>query len=375
VEPRLVCEVDYGDVTDVGQLRHPRFVALRDDLAAADCTPPPDLGGHEPPPPRQLIGEEARLELTNLDKVFWPAEAGHRAYTKGDLIGYYRTIAPWLVPYLRDRPVVLTRYPDGIHGKSFFQKDAPSWVPDWIRTETMWSEHGGRDIRYFIADDERALVFLANLGTIPLHVWSSRLSSLAQPDWSIIDLDPKGAPFADVVTCARAIRALCDQIELPCYIKTSGSTGLHVLLPLGGQCTYEQSRDLALLIARVIEAEHRDICTTARAIPRRQGRVYLDCFQNGHGKLLAAPYSVRPLPGAPVSAPLRWTEVNGRLDLARFTMRTMPARMDKLGGDPVLPVLTERPDLPAALERLAARMASGAAAAPRPRKRAGKRRR
>jgi len=298
--------------------------------------------------------------------VFWPAEDGHPQYTKGDLIEFYRTIAPWLVPFLRDRPVVLTRYPDGIHGKSFFQKDAPEWVPEWIRTETMWSEHRDDEIRYFIADDERAIVFLANLGTIPLHIWSSRLDDLSHPDWSIIDLDPKGAPFADVIACARHIHELCDAIELPCYVKTSGSTGLHVLVPTGRLCTYEQSRDLALLIARVIESEHRDLCTTARAIRQREGRVYLDCFQNGHGKLLVGPYSVRPLPGAPVSAPLRWNEVNARLELGRFTMKTMPARMDKLGQDPVVPVIGDRPDLPAALERLAARMTEGK---PTPRRR------
>jgi len=180
------------------------------------------------------------LRLSNLDKVFWPADG----FTKGDLVGYYEVIAEWLLPYLKDRPVVLTRYPDGIEGKSFFQKDAPPFVPEWLRTERMWSEETKRDIDYFVCDDEASLLYLANLGTIPLHVWGSRVASLELPDWCILDLDPKEAPFRHVVTVARAIHALCDEIELPCFIKSSGSTGLHVLLPLGRHAAEILKREL-----------------------------------------------------------------------------------------------------------------------------------
>ena len=210
-----------------------------------------------------------RSTLTNLDKVFWPAER----YTKGDLLDYYRAIAPWMLPYLKDRPLVLTRFPDGIAGKSFFQKDAPSWAPDWLRTEALWSEHGGREIHYFVCDSVEALLYVANMGAIPLHVWSSRVADLARPDWCILDIDPKGAAFAGAVAIARSIRSLCEAIELPTFVKTSGSEGIHVLVPLGGQMGFEQSRRLAELVAQVVVAELPEIATRrARAEEaRRQG--------------------------------------------------------------------------------------------------------
>jgi bifunctional non-homologous end joining protein LigD len=251
---------------------------------------------------------------------------------------------------------VMTRYPDGITGKSFFQKDAPAFAPDWLRTERMWSEDTQREIDYFVCDDLESLLYLANLGTIPLHVWGSRAASLELPDWCILDLDPKEAPFAHVVTVAKAVKRLCDEIELACFMKTSGSTGLHVLLPLGRQCTYEQSRQLGGLLARVIATQLPEIATVTRQVGKRGARVYLDYVQNGHGRLLVAPFSVRPLPGAPVSTPLLWREVGPKLDIRRFTIRSVPTRMKKLRDDPLLPVLDAKPALVAALERLHARL-------------------
>jgi bifunctional non-homologous end joining protein LigD len=194
------------------------------------------------------------------------------------------------------------------------------------------------------------------MGSIPLHVWSSRLSDLQKPDWCILDLDPKKAPFAYVIEVARAIRALCDDLELPCFIKTSGSTGLHVLLPLGGRCSYDQSKSLAELFARVIVDELPDIATITRNVGARGERVYIDFLQNGHGKLLVSALSVRPVPGALVSTPLEWSEVDETLDPKRFTIRTVPSRLRAMKRDPVIDVLTERPKLPVILERLAARL-------------------
>ncbi len=349
VEPRLVCEVRYAEITDDGLLRQPVFVRLRDDKAPEECVHPTRSADPEPPAKETPAGER-EVAFTNLDKVFWPDEG----ITKGDLIDYYRRIGPWILPYLRDRPLVLTRYPDGIAGKSFFQKDAPAWAPEWVRTERMWSEHGGREISYFVCDDLDQLLWVVNLGTIPLHVWSSRVATLAQPDWCILDLDPKGAPLAHVVEVARALHALCDEVGLPAFVKTSGSTGLHVLVPLGRRLTYEQSRSLAAVLASLVVQRLPERATGARAISARRGRVYVDTGQNGHGKLLAAPFCVRPLPGAPVSMPLRWSEVDARLDLARFTLRNAVARMRRLGEDPLRPVLDTTPDLLAALERLGA---------------------
>src|SRR5690606_8457399 len=227
-----------------GLLRQPVFVRLRDDKRADECTldePALEEPAVAQEPPTRKVG------LTNVAKTYWPDDG----FTKGDLIAYYEAVAPWLLPYLRDRPVVLTRYPDGIDGKSFYQKDAPVYVPDWIRLETMWSEQAAREVRYFVLQDVESLLYVANMGTIPLHVWSSRAGSLERPDWCILDLDPKGAPFEQVVEIARFLLALCRDIGVPSYPKTSGSTGLHVLLPLGARYTYDQSRALAELLARV----------------------------------------------------------------------------------------------------------------------------
>jgi bifunctional non-homologous end joining protein LigD len=212
-----------------------------------------------------------------------------------------------------------------------------------------------RDIDYFICDDEAALLYLANLGTIPLHVWASRTSSIDRPDWSVLDLDPKGAPFSDVVQVAQATHAVCEEIGLPNFVKTSGSSGLHVLIPLGGQLRYDEARSLGELIARVIVAELPDITTLARQISRREGKVYIDYLQIGAGRLLVAPFSVRPLPGAPVSMPLRWSEVNSKLDIRSYTIKNAAARMKKLKRDPLRDVLTMSPDLTSAIERLGKR--------------------
>ncbi|HEY8520773.1 MAG TPA: DNA ligase D [Gammaproteobacteria bacterium] len=342
-----VVTVKYKERTADGVLRQPVFERVRDDKTAAECVAEEERALPEPP-----VAPAARtVDFTNLDKVFWPADG----LTKGDLVAYYERVARWLLPYLRDRPVVLTRYPDGIEGKSFFQKDAPAYAPDWVRLETMWSEQAQRELRYFVLDDVESLLYVANMATIPLHVWSSRMASLERPDWCIVDLDPKGARLTDVVAIARFLHALCDDVGLPCYVKTSGSSGLHLLIPLGARYTYEQSRTLAELLARVTVRALPDVATVTRAVGSRGGKVYLDYLQNGHGRLLAAPFSVRALPGAPVSMPLEWRHVTKRLDLARFNIRTAPARLEE-HGDPLARVLTETIDLAAVLEALARRV-------------------
>src|SRR5438034_1636688 len=356
VEPSLVVEVRYKEGTNEGLLRQPVLLHLRDDNEPTECV----TRGHGeretgneseatfPVSPVPFPEERREVRFSNLDKVFWPDEG----YTKGDLIEYYRAISPWMLPYLVDRPLVLTRFPDGINGKSFFQKDAPEYAQAFVRTVTIWSEDSQRELDYFVCDNESSLLYIANMAAILLHVWSSRVESLEAPDWCILDLDPKDAPFTDVVTVAKAVKALCDDIGLPTGIKTSGSTGLHVLIPLGRQVTYEQSRTLGGLLARVIAAELPEIATVTRQVQKRGGKVYLDYVQNGHGRLLVAPYSVRPLPGAPVSMPLKWSEVTPKLDIKKFTIKTAPARMKKLGEDPLRPVLELKPDLVHALELL-----------------------
>ncbi len=208
-----------------------------------------------------------------------------------------------------------------------------------------------RDIDYFIVDDVETLRYVANTGTIPLHLWASRLSALDRPDWLVLDLDPKGAPFTDVVKIALVIRRILEELELPSYPKTSGATGLHILLPLGARYSYEETRTFARLLATLAVQKLPAIATIARMIRTREGKVYVDFGQNGRGQTIVGPFSVRPLPGAPVSWPLRWSEVTAKLDPRRFTIRTAPERLVK-DGDPMAPVLGEGIDIAAALARL-----------------------
>jgi bifunctional non-homologous end joining protein LigD len=365
VEPRLVVEVRFLERTDEGLLRHPVFARVREDKRPEECVEEGEEATATPTGTEtSTAGPAASLPedpVSNPEKVFYPEDG----ITKGELVAWYRTVAPFMLPYLRDRPLVLTRFPDGIHGKSFFQKDAPSWTPGWIRRIRVWSEERGAEVEHFVVDDARSLAYLANLGTIPIHVWSSRAPELGRPDWCVIDLDPKEAPFLHVVEIARAARRLCAAVGLPCHVKTTGQAGLHLLLPLGRQLTHQQSRQLAGLLGRVLCDELPGIATMVRATDGRAGKVYVDTLQNGQGKTIAAPYCARPRPGATVSAPLRWSEVRPGLDPGAFTIRTMPARLRRLRGDPLLPVLVERPDLLAALARLEARL--GAPPARRPR--------
>ncbi|MEJ7758031.1 MAG: DNA ligase D [Gemmatimonadaceae bacterium] len=369
VDPAYVCEVRFREWTPDGLLRHPAFLRLRDDKRPHECerqgwvvpAASASLALHDkaddrevsapshnslPPPPADEIQKTANI--SNPGKVYWPAER----YTKGEMIEYYRAVSPWLLPYLRNRPVVLTRFPDGIDGKSFYQKDAPDSAPEWMRTVPIWSEDTQRDIRYFVADDEESILYLANSGSIPLHIWGSRVGSLELPDWCVMDLDPKDASFADVIRCALVLRRICEAAGLPSYVKTTGKSGLHVMLPLGRQFTYEQCRTLGELLARLMLRELGDIATITRHITKRGDKVYLDYLQNRHGQLIVAPFSVRPVPGASVSMPLLWDEVDQSLDPRAFTIRTAIERMERLGDDPVVPVLEAKPDLAQVLERL-----------------------
>ncbi len=223
-----------------------------------------------------------------------------------------------------------------------------------MRTVRQWSEDPHREIDYIVCDDVESLLYVVNLGSIPLHMWGSRVAALEKPDWCILDLDPKGAPFTDVVTVAHAIDARCSAIDLPHYIKTTGSSGLHVMIPLGQQLTYDQCRSFGELLARLIVAELPEIATITRQVQRREGKVYVDYLQNGRGKTIVAPYSVRPLPGAPVSAPLEWSEVTPTLDPQEFTITNMGARLKKQKADPMLGVLSETPDIVRAISRLSA---------------------
>ena len=370
--PVFVCEVRFREWTPDGVLRHPTFLRLREDKHARDCerqqwsapseaaaadtaatdTTPASGDGAEPPHAEPARHVEKTFTISNPKKIYWPEER----YTKGDMIEYYRAVSPWMLPYLKDRPIVLTRFPDGIDGKSFYQKDAPEFAPSWMRTVPIWSEDTQRDIRYFVCDDVESLLYVANMGSIPMHMWASRVDTLEQPDWCVIDLDPKDAPFSDVIRTALVLHELCEAIGLPHYVKTTGKTGLHILVPLPPRCTYAQSRTIGELLARVVLRELDSIATITRHVTKRGAKVYFDYLQNRHGQTIVAPYSVRPLPGATVSMPLLWDEVNASLDPKLFTITNAIARMERLGDDPVRAVLSVVPDLQSVLQRLAAKL-------------------
>ncbi|MDX2166935.1 MAG: DNA ligase D [Deltaproteobacteria bacterium] len=360
VEPHFLAEVRYTEVTERGALRQPVLLGVRADLPLADGAALPGQGAASPPsvfqeadasptdvprgapaPARAPRRSAIRFAPSNTNKVFWPDDG----YTKGDLLAYYDAIWPAIAPYLRDRPVVLTRYPDGIAGKSFFQKHAPEFVPDWVPTVRV------EDTEYFLCNDKEALLYIINLGCIPLHVWSARRQHIERPDWVIIDLDPKGAPRADVIAVAKCLHALLEPLGVPHFLKTSGQDGLHIMLPLGAQLTHDEAKTFGEVLARLVVAELPQIATVARALGSRGGKVYVDFLQNGSGKLIAAPYSVRPRPGATVSTPLAWKELTARLDPARFTIKTVPPRYAKL-GDPLLPIFDTPVDVGALLGEL-----------------------
>lgn len=350
---KLVCEVKFTELTPAGHLRHPVLLGLRDDKPPRECT-------------REFVNQELveidvtpakvdkSVHLSNLDKLFWPDDG----YTKGDMLRYYEAIAPWLLPWIKDRPLVLTRYPDGINGKSFYQKDAPEFAPDWMQIEKTWSESTEREIGYFVANDVESLMYIANMASIPIHVHHSRTSYTELPDWCVLDLDPKDAPFKDVIAIAKAIHELCEELGLPNFVKTSGSTGLHILLPLKNQFTFEQSRVLGELLARIIVERLPGIATIARNPARREGKVYVDYLQNGHGKTIASAYCVRPLPGAPVSMPLKWSEVTNRLKPDAYTIENAIPRVKRWRKDPAFDVLDAEVDLLGVLEALSAEYAS-----------------
>jgi bifunctional non-homologous end joining protein LigD len=350
VDPDLVIEVRYKEVTEGGSLRHPVFVKAYEDLALSDVA---DLGPLHSEPTQATPQATSSFTPSNLDKVFWPEDG----YTKGDLITYYERIASRLLPYLIDRPLVTVRYPDGINGKSFYQKNAPDFVPASIRTEWIGSSDDDRGNNYFVCDDAASLQYIINLGAIPLHLWASRVATIEVPDWCVLDLDPKTAPFASVITIARRIKQLCDDMGVASFPKTSGQSGLHILIPMGEGHTYTQQKLLGELIARVVEGEMPDIATTVRSPAARGDRVYIDFLQNGRGKLIAAPYTVRPVPGASVSTPLRWTEVTSSLDPSRFTIRSIPRRLQRMTDDPLAPLLTAPSDIARGLSALAAALA------------------
>ncbi len=345
VAPVLVCRVRYNELTRDRILRAPVFLRMEPDADPTSCRfdEPVDAEVEEVGDPLDQYSF-----LSNLDKPFWPEEG----ITKRDLVRYYYDVAPILLPYLQDRPVNMERYPDGWSGKSFYQKDTPDFFPDWIRTEPVDSESQGKTIRYTVVDDRDTLVYLANLACIPLHPWSSRIATISCPDFLIIDLDPDPKlGFGEVCRFAVRIRGVLDQLELESFPKTSGSKGIHILVPLEPLYSYAMVRSFGEIVARLAVQGAEDVATFDRSMERRKGRIYIDYLQNGMGKTIVSPYCVRPRPGAPVSTPLEWHEVAPGIRPEAFHIRNILRRIEHK-GDLFQPVQRRKQRLEDALERL-----------------------
>ena len=369
VRPEMVCAVKFANWTEEGRLRAPVFLGLRTDIDPKECVRESDALAEDTATPAArsplLEGkaEEAaltidgrRLKFTHLNKVYFPAEG----YTKHDLLNFYDAVADLLLPYLKDRPLSLKRYPDGISAEFFFQKDTHDRFPPWMHVEPIYSDHKKAPTRWVLADDRAALLYLTNLGCIDQNPWMSRVSSLDCPDFMLIDLDPQGCEFDRIIEAAQLVRKKLDLLGLDGYPKTTGGDGMHIYVPLEPVYSYDQVRSFAEIIARVAATERPDLFTTPRPVARReQGKVYFDYLQIGASKTIAAPYVVRAYPGAPVAAPLAWREVTADLMPSHFHIRNALDRFARV-GDLFEPVLKNLQRLEPAMEKLEKLIQAGA---------------
>jgi bifunctional non-homologous end joining protein LigD len=361
VRPEVVCEVKFSSWTEDARLRAPVFLGLRPDVDPQECVRETTAPSEEKPKPNSrptlladtadevaITIDERRLKLTHLNKVFYPSEG----YTKRDLLNFYDAVADLLLPYLKDRPLSLKRYPDGIAAEFFFQKDTHDRVAPWIRVEPIYSDHKKAPTRFVLADDRAALLYLTNLGCIDQNPWMSRVGSLECPDFMLIDLDPQGCEFDRIIEAAQLVRKKLDAVGLEGYPKTTGGDGMHIYVPLEPVYSYEQVRSFAEIIARVVAGERSDLFTTPRPVARReQGKVYFDYLQIGESKTIAAPYVVRAYPGAPVATPLAWHEVTPGLMPSHFHIRNVLERFSRV-GDLFEPVLKKPQRLEPAMQKL-----------------------
>jgi bifunctional non-homologous end joining protein LigD len=351
LKPILIAEVTFAEWTDQERLRQPSFKGLRVDKVPMEVSfesEEVDVEGAETPSGDSLDIGGISVPVTNLDKVYWPDEG----ITKYDLIDYYLMVSEHMLPFLVDRPQNLHRHPNGIDKKSFYQKDTPETYPDWIKTVSLYSESTSKDIDYMLCQNEATLVYMANLGCIEINPWNARVKSLDKPDYFVIDLDPSEKnDFKDVVEVAQAFHELLTELKLEGHCKTSGSSGLHIYLPLGAKYSFEESRDFCKLLCTLVQEELPGLTTLERKLVDRKGRIYLDYLQNRTGQTLASVYSVRPKPGATVSAPLEWKEVNSKLKKEEFNIFTMKDRL-KVKPKLFTEVLGKGIDIADALERL-----------------------
>lgn len=374
LKPELVCEVKFSEWTQGGHLRQPIFIALREDKPATDVkrevakhitgAAKPEAAAkntvmHKPDSNMQHPAEVAKdrvlklnkqeVQLTNQQKIYWPEEK----ITKGQLIDYYMSVADYILPHLKDRALSLHRYPNGITGQSFYQKDLDlEQVPSWLKTTPVHSESTNKTIDYLVCNNEATLAYMVNLGCIEINPWLSRIRKPDYPDYVVLDLDPEEVRFTAVVETALAIRKILESHDLVSYCKTSGASGLHIYVPTGGKYPYETCRLFAEYIAQTAHEQLPDITSIVRAKSKRKNKVYIDFLQNAWGQTIACPYSARPQPGASVSTPLHWKEVNAKLSIKDYHIGNTLKRLEKQ-GDLWENILKEKNDLKTILASVA----------------------
>jgi bifunctional non-homologous end joining protein LigD len=375
LKPELVCEVSFAEVTADGVFRHPSFEGMRSDKKAKEVvretqietneitehaeksnkatsglvTAPKRTGKQtllnptEETQVKKINGHD--LKFSNLSKVYWPEEG----YTKRDMFNYYYQVAEYILPYLKDRPQSLNRFPNGIHGKSFYQKDVKGKAPDWIKRHP-YTTSDGEDKEFAVGDDEATLLWMASLGCIEMNPWFSTVHHPDNPDYCVIDLDPDQNTFEQVIQAAQEVKKVLDAIGIPGYPKTSGSTGIHIYIPLGAKYTYDQSQMFGKLIVSIVHEQLSDFTSLERQIKNRGGKMYLDFLQNRPGATIAGPYSLRPKPGATVSMPLHWEEVKPGLTMKDFAIKNAVQRLQS-EGDIFINVLRKGIDMEKALAK------------------------
>ena len=374
IEPKLIAQIRFTEKTVEGSFRHPVFVGLRIDKNAGDvktvnknnvsntktkvmAPTKPETKTSAPKPETKTkttnddidlkIGKTV-LHLTNQNKIYFPDDG----ITKGEVVNYYSEIADVMLPYLKDRPQSMNRFPNGITAQSFYQKDVDAdKIPAWLKTTKVYSESNDKNIDYLLCNDKASLLYMANLGCIEINPWNSTVQHPDSPDWLVIDIDPSKDDFKEVVTTALMVRNVMDDMETECYCKTSGATGLHVYIPMAAKYDYDAIKIFAELIAHTVNVRLPQTTTIIRTIQKREEKIYIDFLQNRPGQTLAAPYSVRPKPGATVSTPLEWKEVNAKLSPSHFTIKNMMKRLDKK-GDLWKPVLGKGANIDKILKKI-----------------------
>ena len=364
IKPELVCEIKYSEITKDGIYRHPVFIAIREDKEPEDIvntvhehtekfknmkakTSSKKAETHEKE--KEITLNKHIVKLTNQDKVYFPKDG----ITKGDVIAYYQSVATHILPHLKNRPLSLNRFTNGIEEQSFYQKDAGEHIPDWIKTTQVYSESNDKYIDYIYCNDKATLAYLNNLGCIDLNPWNSSLPDLEHPDYLVLDLDPsKKNTFDDVIETALQVNEVLNSIKIKGYCKTSGSTGIHIYIPMGGNYDFDQVKDFAHILMKQVNERLPKITTLERSLQKRDSnKIYLDYLQNRTGQTLASAYSLRPKEGASVSMPLDWEELKPGIRPADYNIHNSLERI-KEKGDLFKPVLGKGIDMMKALELL-----------------------